>query len=82
MITIIHGFIESGDFMEISRRLEWIASFVKQGERVADIGTDHGYIPIYLAQNKTSPKVLRWILTLDLWIKQKIIFALTTRKIL
>ncbi len=58
MITIIHGFIESGDFMEISRRLEWIASFVKQGERVADIGTDHGYIPIYLAQNKTSPKVI------------------------
>lgn len=36
--------------MKLSRRLETIASFVPEGSRVADIGTDHGYIPIHLVQ--------------------------------
>ncbi len=27
-----------------------MASFVPEGSRVADIGTDHGYVPIYLAE--------------------------------
>jgi tRNA (adenine22-N1)-methyltransferase len=36
--------------MKLSRRLKVIASFVPEGSRVADIGTDHGYIPIYLMQ--------------------------------
>lgn len=34
--------------MELSSRLKTIASFVSEGMCVADIGTDHGYIPIYL----------------------------------
>lgn len=37
--------------MKLSHRLRTIASFVPEGSRVADIGTDHGYIPIYLVQN-------------------------------
>ena len=36
--------------MKLSRRLETIASFVPEGSAVADIGTDHGYIPIHLVQ--------------------------------
>jgi len=36
--------------MKLSRRLETIASFVPEGSTVADIGTDHGYIPIHLVQ--------------------------------
>ena len=27
-----------------------VAGFVRQGSRIADVGTDHGYIPVYLAQ--------------------------------
>ena len=34
--------------MEISERLKTVASFVRTSRTIADIGTDHGYIPIYL----------------------------------
>ena len=42
--------------MELSNRLETIASFVTEGYVVADIGTDHGYIPIYLTSNGNCPR--------------------------
>lgn len=34
--------------MKLTDRLLKIASLVSEGKRVADIGTDHGYIPVYL----------------------------------
>ena len=37
--------------MEISKRLTAVAEFVKY-RTIADIGTDHGYIPCFLALNK------------------------------
>ncbi len=37
--------------MEISKRLQAVASLV-QCKTVADIGTDHGYVPLYLWQQK------------------------------
>jgi len=37
--------------VDLSRRLMTIASFVKPGSRIADIGTDHGFLPIWLMQN-------------------------------
>ena len=36
--------------MKLSKRLELVASFVPEGSRIADIGTDHGYIPIFLTE--------------------------------
>ncbi|WP_216697384.1 tRNA (adenine(22)-N(1))-methyltransferase [Anaerostipes faecalis] len=42
--------------MELSNRLKTIASFVTEGYCAADIGTDHGYIPIYLTQTGCCPK--------------------------
>ncbi len=42
----------------LSSRLLKIASFIKKGERIADIGTDHGYLPIYLRQEDICPSVL------------------------
>jgi len=43
--------------MELSKRLHAVASFVTSGYSVADVGTDHGYIPIYLA-GRGSPKII------------------------
>ncbi len=34
--------------MKLSKRLEAVASMVTSGGILADVGTDHGYIPIYL----------------------------------
>ena len=36
--------------MELSRRLQAVASLITAGHRVADIGTDHAYIPIALVR--------------------------------
>ena len=44
--------------MAISVRLKTIAELVTPGYRAADIGTDHGYVPIYLLRNDISPYVI------------------------
>lgn len=44
--------------MELSKRLQAVADLVSQDMIVADVGTDHGYIPIYLVETKKSPRAL------------------------
>ncbi len=44
--------------IKLSRRLEAVARLVTPGNRVCDVGTDHGYIPIYLLQAKVSESAL------------------------
>ena len=44
--------------MELSIRLEAIAACVKPGLTIADIGTDHGYLPIELIRRGICPKVM------------------------
>ena len=41
----------------MSSRLELIASFASQGRGVADIGTDHGYLAVYLLREGICPFV-------------------------
>ena len=41
--------------MQISERLKTVASFVTEGMKVADIGTDHAYVPIYQIKEKNIP---------------------------
>ena len=36
--------------MQISKRLEAVADMVTSGCRIVDVGTDHGYIPIFLTE--------------------------------
>lgn len=41
--------------MELSKRLQTVANAVTPGSRVADVGTDHGYVPIYLVERGLCP---------------------------
>lgn len=41
--------------MELSKRLTAVAALVTPGSRLADVGTDHGYIPIWLVKNGRIP---------------------------
>lgn len=44
--------------MVISDRMAAVAGLISPGNVVADVGTDHCYIPIYLAVNKISPRII------------------------
>ena len=44
--------------MNLSKRLETVASFVPRGSNLADIGTDHGYVPIFLAEQGVIGRAL------------------------
>ena len=44
--------------IKLSDRLKCIANEIERGETVADIGTDHGFLPIYLWENNISPMVI------------------------
>ena len=36
--------------IKLSDRLNMIAEEIERGETMADIGTDHGFLPVYLIQ--------------------------------
>lgn len=44
--------------LQISKRLKAVAEFVGKGLVLADVGCDHGYIPIYLIQKKQIPRAI------------------------
>ena len=44
--------------MELSVRLQAVADMVTEGLCVADVGTDHGYIPIYLVEHGKNPSAI------------------------
>lgn len=44
--------------VKLSNRLQKIADFIAWGESVADIGTDHGFLPISLWETGKSPHVI------------------------
>lgn len=47
-----------GGRMELSTRMQAVAELVTPGNRLADIGTDHGYVPIYLVQHGIVPQAI------------------------
>lgn len=43
---------------ELSKRLSAVAEMVTAGMRLADVGTDHGYVPIYLVSRGLIPSAI------------------------
>lgn len=43
---------------KLSKRLQTIAQMVTTGNRLADIGTDHGFLPLYLLEQGRIPSAL------------------------
>lgn len=44
--------------LKLSNRLMAAAALVTEGNRLADVGTDHGYVPIYLLEQKKIPSAI------------------------
>lgn len=44
--------------VKLNERLQSVAKFVLSGRTVADIGTDHSYLPVYLIVNGICPSVI------------------------
>ena len=44
--------------VKISHRLIQVAGLVPEGSRLADVGTDHGYVPIWLLQQGRIPSAI------------------------
>lgn len=44
--------------ISISDRLKCIAANIEKGETMADIGTDHGFLPLYLYETGRCPRVI------------------------
>ena len=46
------------NMIKLDSRMSGIASFVRRTPLIADIGTDHAYIPVYLVQNGIADRAL------------------------
>ena len=56
----------------LPKRLAAIVNFILPGKVVADIGTDHAYLPVYLVQAGISPKVVATELNEKPWTRANI----------
>lgn len=44
--------------MKLTARLKAVADFVEKGSAIADVGSDHGYLSVYLKENDMADKVI------------------------
>lgn len=63
--------------MRLSKRIYKIAELISDGSSVADIGTDHGYVPMLLMKEGKSPRIIMSDISADSLSKARETFALT-----
>ena len=63
--------------MRLSKRIYALADAVNQGDTVADIGTDHGYVPMLLVRDGKSPRVIMAEISVGSLAKAKETFELS-----
>ena len=44
--------------MQLSKRMQHLTFLITEGNRLADVGTDHGYVPIALVRDKRIPSAI------------------------
>lgn len=44
--------------VNLTKRLQAVADLVRKGARLADVGCDHGYVPVYLVENGIIPSAV------------------------
>lgn len=44
--------------INLTKRLQAVADMVHSGSRLADVGCDHGYVPVYLVENGICPSAV------------------------
>jgi len=53
------------NIIKLPERLKTIAGFIEDGAAVADIGTDHGLLPVFLAQNGLARSIIASDISMD-----------------
>ena len=44
--------------VKLSNRLAAVAGYIEKGAAVVDVGTDHGFLPVYLAENDLARSII------------------------
>ena len=57
--------------MQLSLRLSAIANMVTEGNRLVDVGCNHGYLPVSLMKHAGFPEPLLLMWEKDLWPVQR-----------
>ena len=53
--------------VQLSERLTAIAEMVTEGNRLVDVGCDHGYLPVYLMLQHKIPRAIATDVAKVLW---------------
>lgn len=51
--------------MNISKRLKEVSNLIEKESSILDVGTDHGYLPLFLEENRNFEKIVATDISID-----------------